>query len=101
MPPNWRENGILTFPGHALTLPPMLLLDHLVKKFPASTRTTLKRMVEGRRVRVNGRVATKLKEEVAADARVELLDKPSKNKGSSVTVAGVKRGARHPAGRGK
>jgi 23S rRNA pseudouridine1911/1915/1917 synthase len=87
--------------AHRLTLTRMLLLDHLVKKFPASTRTTLKRMVEGRRVRVNGRVATKLKEEVAEDAKVELLDKPSKTKGSSVTVGGVKRAARGPAGRGK
>src|SRR5215218_2359818 len=92
----WRSlwKGRFDNGGRSMTVRRMLLLDHLVKKFPASTRTTLKRMVEGRRVRVNGRVATKLKEEVGEDAKVELLDRPAKNKGSSVTVGGVKREVR-------
>jgi 23S rRNA pseudouridine1911/1915/1917 synthase len=55
---------------------PMLLLDYLVQKFPASTRTTLKKMVEARRVTVNGRAAYKLKQEVGPADRIEIRDKP-------------------------
>jgi 23S rRNA pseudouridine1911/1915/1917 synthase len=42
----------------------MLLLDRLVRRFPSARRHTLKRMVQDGRVRVNGRVARRLKEAV-------------------------------------
>jgi 23S rRNA pseudouridine1911/1915/1917 synthase len=54
----------------------MLLLDYLLQKFPASKRTTLKRMVEARRVTVNGRPAKRLKQAVGPDDKIELLDRP-------------------------
>jgi 23S rRNA pseudouridine1911/1915/1917 synthase len=57
----------------------MFLLDYLVQKFPASKRTTLKKMVEAKRVTINGRVASKLKEPVKADDQIELLERPKKS----------------------
>src|SRR5258706_2358181 len=60
----------------------MLLLEYLEKKFPASTRTTLKRMVEARRVTINGRPASRLKQAVGAGDKVEVRDRP-KAKGTS------------------
>ncbi len=60
----------------------MLLLEYLEKKFPASTRTTLKRMVESRRVTINGRPASRLKQAVGAGDKVEVRDRP-KAKGTS------------------
>ena len=50
----------------------MLLLDYLAQKFPDSTRTTLKKMVEARRVTINGRPAYKLKQEVTEADRIEI-----------------------------
>jgi 23S rRNA pseudouridine1911/1915/1917 synthase len=58
----------------------MFLLDYLVEKFPASKRTTLKRMVEARRVIINGRIASRLKEPVTPQDTIELLDKPKSPK---------------------
>jgi len=54
----------------------MFLLDYLVEKFPASKRTTLKKMVEAKRVTINGKLAHKLKEPVTAEDKIELLDRP-------------------------
>jgi 23S rRNA pseudouridine1911/1915/1917 synthase len=70
---------------------PMLLLDYLVQKFPDSTRTTLKKMVEARRVTVNGRPAYKLKQEVTPADKIEIRDKPKAKAPSD---------SRKPAGRG-
>src|SRR5690349_18957348 len=56
----------------------MLLLEYLNQKFPDSTRTTLKRMVESRRVTINGRPARRLKDPIAPDDRIEILDRPKK-----------------------
>ena len=56
----------------------MLLLEYLNQRFPDSTRTTLKRMVESRRVTINGRPARRLKDPIAPDDRIEILDRPKK-----------------------
>lgn len=71
----------------------MFLLDYLVQKFPASKRTTLKKMVESKRVTINGRLASKLKETVEAEDKIELLDRPIKTPRAG-------RGARHGSGEG-
>src|SRR2546423_1970719 len=55
--------------------PPMLLLDWLVQKYPTAKRTTLKRLAESGRVRVNGRVAKKLKQELVETDKVEVDDR--------------------------
>ncbi len=56
----------------------MLLLDYLVNQFPEAKKQTLKQMVEAGRVRVNGRPARKLKQEVGEADRIEIADKPRK-----------------------
>ncbi len=48
------------------------VLDWLVRKFPLAKRQTLKRMVEGRRVRVNGRAVKKLSEPLGTEDSVEV-----------------------------
>ena len=55
----------------------MLLLDYLLQHHPTIKRTTFKRMLEDRRITVNGQVATRLKQELdpAAD-KVEVFDQP-------------------------
>lgn len=50
----------------------MLLLDSLVKRYPTAKRQTLKRMVEEGRVRVNGRVAQRLKQELSEGDKVQV-----------------------------
>ena len=55
---------------------PTVLLDYLVQKFPASTRTTLKKMVEARRVTINGRPASRLKQEIRPSDKIEIRDRP-------------------------
>jgi|GEM_PF-212426 len=74
-----------------------LLLDYLVQKFPNSTRTTLKKMVESRRVVVNGRPARRLKQEVGEKDRIEIRDKPRAATGAK---NGTARGARAAGRRG-
>ena len=56
----------------------MLLVDYLNQRFPESTRTTLKRMIESRRVTINGRPARRLKDPIAPEDRVEILDRPKR-----------------------
>jgi 23S rRNA pseudouridine1911/1915/1917 synthase len=68
-----------------------VLLDYLTEKFPASTRTTLKKMVEARRVMVNGRPASRLKQEVGPGDRIEIRDRP-KSKPSDSRKPAVKGG---------
>src|SRR4051812_49050237 len=48
------------------------VLDWLLRKYPLAKRQTLKRMVEGRRVRVNGRAVRKLSETLSAEDAVEV-----------------------------
>jgi 23S rRNA pseudouridine1911/1915/1917 synthase len=50
----------------------MLLVDWLVQRYPAAKRQTLKRMLESGRVRVNGRLARRLKQEVGEGDRIEV-----------------------------
>jgi RluA family pseudouridine synthase len=52
----------------------MLLVEWLVEKFPTAKRTTLKRMAESGRVRVNGVVVKKLKQEVGEGDKVEVSE---------------------------
>jgi 23S rRNA-/tRNA-specific pseudouridylate synthase len=55
----------------------MLLLDYLTQNHPTIKRTTFKRMLEDRRITVNGTVATRLKQELdPAQDKVELFDQP-------------------------
>jgi 23S rRNA pseudouridine1911/1915/1917 synthase len=55
----------------------MLLLDYLTQNHPTIKRTTFKRMLEDRRITVNGKVATRLKQELdPAQDKVELFDQP-------------------------
>lgn len=51
------------------------LLDWLSAKYPSAKRQTLKRMVEARRVRINGKPAMRLKEPLTADDQVEVADR--------------------------
>jgi 23S rRNA pseudouridine1911/1915/1917 synthase len=48
------------------------VLDWLVRKYPLAKKQTLKRMVEGRRVRVNGRPVKKLSESLESGDAVEV-----------------------------
>jgi 23S rRNA pseudouridine1911/1915/1917 synthase len=55
----------------------MLLLDYLTEFHPTIKRTTFKRMLEDRRITVNGKVATRLKQELdPAQDKVEVFDQP-------------------------
>lgn len=51
-----------------------LLLDFLVQKYPLAKRQTLKRMVETGRVKINGRPAQRLKQEIGELDRVQISD---------------------------
>jgi 23S rRNA pseudouridine1911/1915/1917 synthase len=55
----------------------MLLLDWLIEKYPTAKRTTLRRMVDGGRVLINGKPARRVKDPVAADDKVQVIDRPS------------------------
>jgi 23S rRNA pseudouridine1911/1915/1917 synthase len=48
----------------------MTLLEHLRREFPTAKKQTLKRMVENRRVTIDGRAAARLDEVVPAEGRV-------------------------------
>jgi 23S rRNA pseudouridine1911/1915/1917 synthase len=50
------------------------VLDWLVRQYPLAKRQTLKRFVESRRVRVNGRLVKKLSETLGKDDAVEVAD---------------------------
>jgi 23S rRNA pseudouridine1911/1915/1917 synthase len=52
----------------------MLLLDYLVQKYPTAKRTTLRRMVESRRVLINGRPARRVKDPIGDGDKVEVLE---------------------------
>jgi 23S rRNA pseudouridine1911/1915/1917 synthase len=54
---------------------PANLLQWLTRKYPLAKRQTLKRMVEARRIRVNGRPAVKLSQPLAPDDKVEILER--------------------------
>jgi 23S rRNA pseudouridine1911/1915/1917 synthase len=50
------------------------LLDWLVRAYPLAKRQTLKRMVEARRVRINGRPALRLKQPIGPNDQVQVSD---------------------------
>jgi RluA family pseudouridine synthase len=50
------------------------VLDWLVRKYPLAKRQTLKRMVEGRRVRVNGRAVKKLSQPLRPEDSVAVIE---------------------------
>lgn len=54
----------------------MQLIEHLTQTHPAIKRTTFKRMLEERRITVNGKVATRLKQELEPTDKVDLFDQP-------------------------
>jgi 23S rRNA-/tRNA-specific pseudouridylate synthase len=54
----------------------MQLIEHLTQTHPAIKRTTFKRLLEDRRITVNGKVATRLKQELEPTDTVELFDQP-------------------------
>jgi RluA family pseudouridine synthase len=67
-------------PGpHANALPggegTITLLDVLVKKYPESSRTKLREVIAAKRVLVNGKTAVTLKQPIAPNATVEVLDR--------------------------
>src|SRR5215471_1693092 len=58
------------------------VLDWLVRKYPLAKKQTLKRMVEGRRVRVNGRLVKKLSDSLATGDAVEVDEsRPGRERG--------------------
>ena len=52
----------------------MLLLDWLIQKYPTAKRTTLRQMVESRRVLINGRPATRIKDCIEPTDAVQVLN---------------------------
>lgn len=66
-------------PAEASDAPPPLftLLDVLEKKLPESSRTTLRDIIAAKRVLVDGKVAITLKQPIAKNATVEIVDRLS------------------------
>ncbi len=58
----------------------MLLLDYLAQKYPTAKRTTLRRMVESRRVLINGKPARRIKDPIHETDRVEVLERITKTR---------------------
>lgn len=56
----------------------MTLLEALQQRFPDSSNTTLRKMLQGDRVRVNGAPERDAKREVAAEDTVEITSKPAR-----------------------
>jgi 23S rRNA pseudouridine1911/1915/1917 synthase len=54
----------------------MLLIEYLIQKLPSVKRTTFKRMLESRRIVVNGKPAIKLKQEITPEDKIQVLDAP-------------------------
>jgi 23S rRNA pseudouridine1911/1915/1917 synthase len=50
------------------------VLQRLVKRYPEAKKTTLREMVENRRVWINGAVVRSLKQELAAEDSLEIVD---------------------------
>lgn len=54
----------------------MTLSDWLARKYPTAKRHTLKRMVEAGRVRINGRRASRLKQLISPEDKLDLIEAP-------------------------
>ena len=64
------------------------LLDWLAKKFPASSRTSLRKMLADRRVSVNGQLALRADTQIAPADRVVVADRPRPAKPHAATADG-------------
>lgn len=51
-----------------------LIMARLIALYPNAKKTTLREMVQSKRVRINGTLVKSLKQEVAADDRIEVAD---------------------------
>src|SRR5258707_3383654 len=58
--------------------PPPTLLDVLQQRLPESSKTTLRKMLQGDRVRVNGAPERDAKREIGPGDRVEVTSKPAR-----------------------
>jgi 23S rRNA pseudouridine1911/1915/1917 synthase len=79
-PGSWVMPGPFSFFRRRAPCPPMEpdnLNQWLARKYPLAKRQTLKRMVEARRVRINGRPAAKLSEPLAPEDKVEVIERTS------------------------
>ena len=72
--------------------PPATLLEWLAARYPAAKRQTLRRMLQGGRVTLNGRRVVKATQTVTAEDRVVVADQPAPRRS-----AGGPRAAAHPA----
>jgi 23S rRNA pseudouridine1911/1915/1917 synthase len=61
-----------------VTESPQTLLDVLQQRFPDSSKTTLRQMLQSDRVRVNGQPERNAKRVICADDRVEVASKPAR-----------------------
>ena len=52
------------------------LLDHLIRRFPTAKKQTLRRMVEDRRVRIDGKPARNVKQPVEPTQSITIDDRP-------------------------
>ena len=75
----------IAFSRHLLSVHDMLLVDWLVKKYPTAKRVNLKRMVEEGRVRINGRKAMKLKQELIDADQVSVDESKQPKKAAAVS----------------
>jgi 23S rRNA pseudouridine1911/1915/1917 synthase len=66
---------------------PATLLEWLTQKYPLAKRQTFKRMLEARRVRINGQPVRKLTQPILSDDKVDVLDRPQPR--PSPKLAGV------------
>jgi RluA family pseudouridine synthase len=57
---------------------PVLLLDVLQERFPESSKTTLRKMLQGDRVRVNGAPERDAKREIGPEDRIDVTSKPTR-----------------------
>lgn len=60
--------------------PPQTLLDWLAAKYPGAKRTTLRRMVQDRRVRLNGRPVTSAKAPVGPEDQLTVDERPPRSR---------------------
>jgi 23S rRNA pseudouridine1911/1915/1917 synthase len=66
------------------------LLDWLTRQYPLAKRQTLKRMIEARRVRINGCPARRLKQSLAPEDKIEVSDRsPEAGKPAAESMPGI------------
>lgn len=59
------------------------LLDWLSRKYPLAKRQTLKRMIEARRVRINGKPAARLKQPLGPEDKIDVIDRVPKERSAA------------------